>query len=203
MINLVSLGLFAGAMHVFSGPDHLAAVAPLAVERKRPTWLHGLVWGLGHAAGVAMIGLLYCLFRESGFVTHVSLGAEKIVGLALIWMGIVGVLTIQRKRCHREQSDNTARKQSTMAFGFGILHGSAGANHFIGLLPLLALDEPLWILVYLGTCCLGTALAMAGFSHVFGRIAKRLIAHNEQNLERIIFACTTAAFTLGAYWLLT
>jgi cytochrome c biogenesis protein CcdA len=202
MINLVSLGLFAGAMHVFSGPDHLAAVAPLSIERKRPTWLYGLLWGLGHASGVAMIGLLYCLFRESGFVAQVSLGAEKVVGLVLIWMGIVGALTLLRKRCRHEHTDDHGKKQSTMAFSFGILHGSAGANHLIGLLPLLALNEPLSITLYLITYCLGTAVAMAGFTHVFGRIAKRLIAQNERNLERIIFACTTAVFAIGGYWLI-
>jgi hypothetical protein len=49
-------GLTLGAVQVWMGPDHLAAIAPLAVRRARRAWLPGARWGLGHSAGVVLVG---------------------------------------------------------------------------------------------------------------------------------------------------
>ena len=58
-------GLAAGLLHVFSGPDHLAAVAPLAADaERRRQWRTGLQWGIGHTTGVLLIALLLLLLRE-------------------------------------------------------------------------------------------------------------------------------------------
>ena len=57
-------GLAAGFIHVITGPDHLAAIAPLSVNNKRSTWLIGFRWGLGHTSGVFIIGMLAMIFRE-------------------------------------------------------------------------------------------------------------------------------------------
>lgn len=35
-VNAIILGLFAGILHVFAGPDHLASVAPSSVKPARP-----------------------------------------------------------------------------------------------------------------------------------------------------------------------
>src|SRR5207248_11148790 len=40
-------GLAAGAVHVFSGPDHLAAIAPLSLNRSGRGWVSGARWALG------------------------------------------------------------------------------------------------------------------------------------------------------------
>ena len=60
----VVAGLAAGLLHVFSGPDHLAAIAPLAADGDRGQWRAGLQWGIGHTTGVLLIGLLLLLFSE-------------------------------------------------------------------------------------------------------------------------------------------
>ena len=57
MLVEVVAGLAAGALHVWSGPDHLAAVAPLAVRGRRRSWAVGMRWGIGHSAGVAAVAL--------------------------------------------------------------------------------------------------------------------------------------------------
>ena len=54
-------GLAAGLLHVFSGPDHLAAIAPLAADGERGQWKAGLQWGIGHTTGVLLIALLLLL----------------------------------------------------------------------------------------------------------------------------------------------
>src|SRR5688572_3654911 len=57
MFAALLAGLAAGLIHVLSGPDHLAAVAPLAGGRGR-SWRAGFLWGLGHSGGVLAVGLL-------------------------------------------------------------------------------------------------------------------------------------------------
>jgi high-affinity nickel permease len=57
-------GLVAGTVHVVSGPDHLAAIAPLSAEGKTGSWRIGFRWGLGHSSGVLLVGLISLLLRE-------------------------------------------------------------------------------------------------------------------------------------------
>ena len=54
----------AGLLHVLSGPDHLAAVAPISLQGREQSWKTGFRWGLGHAGGVVLVGVLSLLLRE-------------------------------------------------------------------------------------------------------------------------------------------
>ena len=45
LATAVLTGLAAGGTHVVTGPDHMAAVAPLAIDSKRKSWKAGLMWG--------------------------------------------------------------------------------------------------------------------------------------------------------------
>ena len=59
-------GLAAGLLHVFSGPDHLAAVAPLAADGDRNvTGERACSGGIGHTAGVVLIALLLLMRQAS------------------------------------------------------------------------------------------------------------------------------------------
>ena len=64
MIVIIT-GLIAGLIHVLTGPDHLTAIAPLAVRRPQRAWIPGVRWGLGHSSGVAVVGLLALWLRGS------------------------------------------------------------------------------------------------------------------------------------------
>jgi len=87
MITLLS-GFAAGSLHVLSGPDHLAALAPMAAaDHGRATSL-GFRWGLGHGLGAAGLGLLALLGRGFIHVESWSAGAEAVVGLALVGLGV-------------------------------------------------------------------------------------------------------------------
>jgi hypothetical protein len=63
ILFVVGAGLVAGALHVLSGPDHLAAVAPLAADSTAGRWRAGFSWGIGHTGGVLVVGLLAVLLR--------------------------------------------------------------------------------------------------------------------------------------------
>src|SRR5688572_26678153 len=84
-------GLAAGLLHVFSGPDHLAAVAPLAADSDRAQWRTGLQWGVGHTIGVLLIACLLLLVREQLPLDAISAYGERLVGVALILVGGWGV----------------------------------------------------------------------------------------------------------------
>src|SRR2546426_1662395 len=84
-------GLVAGLVHVFSGPDHLAAVAPLSVSQRKQTWAIGFRWGLGHASGVVLVGLISLLLREILPLDLVSSCADRLMGVVLIGIGIWGI----------------------------------------------------------------------------------------------------------------
>lgn len=81
-------GIIAAMAHVLSGPDHLAAVGPLAVNVKIRAWLIGMAWGIGHLIGMLLVGVLFYYFRELIPVEFISENSEKIVGGLLIVIGI-------------------------------------------------------------------------------------------------------------------
>ena len=72
MLAATLAGLAAGLIHVLSGPDHLAAVAPLAGGRGR-AWRAGFLWGLGHSGGVLAVGLLALALRGALPIDALSL----------------------------------------------------------------------------------------------------------------------------------
>ncbi len=81
-------GLFAAFLHVLSGPDHLAAVGPIALSSKLKSWLVGFSWAIGHITGMLIIGILFIYFREYIPVELISQNSEKLVGVMLIMIGV-------------------------------------------------------------------------------------------------------------------
>ena len=144
-------GFLAGFLHVLMGPDHLAAVSPLAVENKNKSWWVGFKWGLGHTSGVLIVGIFVFLFRELIPIDIVSAFSERIVGIVLIGIGIWGLQSIFRKKIHIHEHEgikhfhlhnhNTKQKHfhTQTALYIGIIHGLAGSSHLLGVLPALAL----------------------------------------------------------------
>jgi ABC-type nickel/cobalt efflux system permease component RcnA len=91
MFQLIT-GMSAAAAHVLSGPDHLAAVTPLAIETKKRSWGVGFAWGVGHTLGVLIIGVLFLLFRDIIPVEAISAHSELLVGVMLILIGLWAIL---------------------------------------------------------------------------------------------------------------
>jgi ABC-type nickel/cobalt efflux system permease component RcnA len=97
MIQILS-GIVASSLHVITGPDHLAAVTPLAIENKKRSWGIGLFWGLGHIVGMLLIGILFLVFKEYIPVEAISQYSEQIVGLILIGIGLWAIYKVFNKR---------------------------------------------------------------------------------------------------------
>jgi len=91
-------GTLAGLVHVLSGPDHLAAIAPLASDGDRHSWRAGALWGFGHSSGVLIVGLLALLFRSWLPLELLSSWSERMVGIVLIGIGLWGLTRALRAR---------------------------------------------------------------------------------------------------------
>jgi len=97
---VVLAGLLAGGVHVVSGPDHLAAVAPYAVRRRWRHWVPGALWGAGHVLGVSVIAVLAWAIREMLPLEAITAHSEMLVGVVLIAIGLWTVRTALRTRVH-------------------------------------------------------------------------------------------------------
>lgn len=216
MITVIT-GLFAGILHVVSGPDHLAALAPLAVKRPFRAWITGLRWGFGHTAGVGVIGLLSLCLREWLPLEMISGFSERAVGVLLIALGAWGIRKALQIHSHVHSHGDRVHEHIHMhaakeihapnhlhmhaALGIGMLHGLAGSSHFLGILPALALPSNAQAAVYLASYCIGTIAGMTIFSCAVGAIAARSSARHWKTYQGLMLATSAAAIIMGGIWL--
>ncbi len=216
-------GLIAGLVHVWSGPDHLAAIAPLAARRPERAWIPGARWGFGHSAGVAVIGLLSLWLRNLLPVELLSSWGERLVGVMLLGIGIWGLRKAFKNKVHAHEHEHggdrhihvhvhshghsakkvAAHQHTHAAFGIGILHGLAGSSHFLGVLPILAFPTRLEAATYLATFALGTVISMATFSSVIGWVSARCSIGGAKAYRGMMSCCSVAAIAVGVFWLFT
>jgi hypothetical protein len=228
MIAVALAGLAAGGVHVLSGPDHLAAVAPLAVDSHRSRWRAGFTWGLGHTGGVVTVGVLALLLRELLPIDALSSWSERLVGVALIAVGIWGVRRAAQIEVHRHvhahdgaahahvhvHAANPAgvgaataphRQQphdhTHVSFAFGVLHGLAGSAHVLGILPALALPTRLESGLYLASYGVGNIAAMTCFAAAMGLLSSRATGGGTKVYRGLLYACSAAAVLVGGAWL--
>ena len=208
----------AGTVHVLSGPDHMAAVAPLAIEDRERSWFAGWTWGLGHASGVMVVAVLGVLLRDLlPPIDAISLWGERLVGGALIGVGLwalrrglaIGETThahgdVIHTHLHVGRSFSSLRSgHAHAAFFMGILHGVAGTSHFLGVLPALALPNRADALTYVGVFGIATVAAMTGFAAAVGVVARRSTVAGQRTHRALVFAGAATAIVVGGYWLVS
>lgn len=214
-------GALAGTVHVLTGPDHLTAIAPLAVRRPRGAWIPGVRWGLGHSAGVIVVGLLSLWLRGALPLDLISSFGDRIVGVVLFGIGIWTLRRALKHNIHTHEHEhhgqrhvhfhthhNHARHETPAAherhthaaFAIGTLHGLAGSSHLLGILPMLALPTKAEAVTYLICFGVGTVLAMAGFSLGMGYMAARCAANGVKLYRALMTTCAIAAMVIGCVW---
>jgi len=219
----VLTGLIAGAVHVVTGPDHLTAVAPLAVRRPRRAWLPGVRWGMGHSAGVGLVGLLSLWLRDLIPVHLLSTWGERFVGVMLFGIGLWALNRALKHNIHTHEHEHggerhvhfhthgqarahereNAHHHTHAAFGIGTLHGLAGSSHFLGVLPALAFPTKMQAMAYLIAFAVGTIVAMAAFSWGMGWMATRFETRGAKVYRGLMGTCAVAAMGVGCFWLAT
>lgn len=223
-------GLMAAVLHVISGPDHLAAVTPFALESKRSAWRIGMTWGVAHLIGMLLIGLLFMLFRQLIPVAAISAYSEQLVGAVLVAVGVWALYTVFRKNgthshlhlhqegepflhkhphvhsgpgSHGHQHRSIPQNRGLATFSIGFLHGLAGIAHFLLFLPVLGFETRAESAAYVSGFGLGTVLAMTVFTLVLGHLsdlAKNW--HNPLFFKGVRVAGGLFALLIGVYWLL-
>lgn len=93
-------GFIASIAHVVTGPDHLAAVTPLAIDTRKKSWMIGFSWGLGHTIGMLLIGLLFILFKAVLPVEAISKHSDTVIGFLLIGIGSWAIVRIYIRHYH-------------------------------------------------------------------------------------------------------
>lgn len=217
-----------GLLHVVSGPDHLAAVAPLSLQRHRPAWQAGLRWGLGHGLGVGCVALLMLGLREALPLEALSSWSERLVGVLLLAVGAWAIrqgLKVQ-VHVHRHAHDGTEHEHvhfhtpahahpeaegagtpssrhghGHAALGIGALHGLAGSSHFLGVLPTLGFPDLASALGYIGGFGMGTVVAMTAFSALVGWACRRWASGPSRAYRGLLYASGSAALGVGGWWL--
>lgn len=215
-------GLAAGIVHVITGPDHLAAIAPLSIESKKATWQIGFRWGLGHTGGVIVIGILALIFRDLMPVDLISSYSERLVGVVLIGIGIWGLRKIFSKQIHTHEHKHegethiqihshnpsvdhkkpAAHIHTHAAFSVGIIHGFAGSSHFLGILPALALPTETEAIVYLIMFGIGTISAMIIFSVSISSLSVKFSKFGFNFYKGLMIGFSAIAIAIGGFWLI-
>jgi sulfite exporter TauE/SafE len=214
-------GLAAGVAHVVGGIDHVAALLPLSVGRRWRAFALGARWGAGHSAGVLVIGALAVLLRERldlGAVTH---WGERLVGMMLIALGLLGVRRALRLQVHAhahahegvahahlhlhaatDHAEPRAHEHRHTAFWAGTVHGVAGSAHVLGVLPAVAFDSRAASAAYLVAFAAGTVAAMGLFAGVIGAVSSSAGRREERRLRGLLGAASAATVLVGALWIL-
>lgn len=221
-------GIIAAALHVISGPDHLAAVTPFAIESKKKAWKVGLFWGIGHLTGMLFIGILFLVFKELIPVEKISEHSEQFVGVILVGLGLWIFFKIFKEEkkhkhthvhskgnpiIHEHQHKHTSEKVHThshpnlkqgniASLSFGFIHGLAGVAHFLLFLPVIGFSSKLDSVKYIIGFGIGTLIAMMAFAMVIGKVATYSKQdHNETFFKGIRLAGGLFALIIGVYWI--
>ena len=193
-------------MHVVSGPDHLAAIAPYAVDAKARAWRTGVRWGFGHSAGVIGVGLLALLLRDVLSIDLVSAWGERFVGVVLIAIGAWGMrAAVTNRAVPGNHADRKLRehKHEHPAFAVGTVHGLAGSSHLLGVVPALALPSDTAAAAYLIVFGVGSIAGMGLFSSLIGWITLRLGMSGTKAQSTLLALFSAIAIVIGATWLLS
>ena len=233
MITILA-GLAAGAAHVIAGPDHLAALAPIAIDRPQRAVALGLRWGLGHGLGVIMLGGLGILAQSSLDLHLISAWSELLVGFMLILIGLWALRRASKivihthphehsgahddsvltpppppppplsdhihPHVHPHGVDEHSLKQhqghSHAVFFVGLLHGSAGTGHLLGVIPSLALSTTDAI-VYLCAYFIAAVCSMGAFGGLLGLISRH---RGPRVIQQLMYAVSSIVLAVGVFW---
>ncbi|KAM1137031.1 hypothetical protein PS2_034820 [Malus domestica] len=206
-------GFFAGCLHTLSGPDHLAALAPLSIGRTRiESALVGALWGCGHDAGQVIFGLIFLLLKDRLHIEIIRTWGTRVVGLTLLVIGGMGIkeaseiptpcVALENGECDvsvYESLDNPTvgkKKIGFATFATGIVHGLQ-PDALMMVLPALALPSRVAGAAFLVMFLVGTVVAMGSYTVFLGSCSRALKDRVPRITEKLTWASSLVAIALG------
>nr|VDD28886.1 unnamed protein product [Brassica oleracea] len=201
-------GFFAGCLHTLSGPDHLAALAPLSIGRTRmESAAVGALWGCGHDAGQLIFGLLFLLLKDRLHIEVIRTWGTRVVGLTLLVIGAMGikeaseipepcVVSLENGEETDEKSSKKKKKIGFATFATGIVHGLQ-PDALMMVLPALALPSRVAGAAFLIMFLLGTVIAMGSYTVFIGSCSEALKEKVPRITEKLTWASSLVAIGLG------
>lgn len=206
-------GFLAGCLHTLSGPDHLAALAPLSIGRTRmESAAVGALWGCGHDAGQVIFGLLFLLLKDRLHIEVLRTWGTRVVGITLLVIGAMGIkeasevptpcVALENGECDvsiYEALDNPAvvkKKVGFATFATGIVHGLQ-PDALMMVLPALALPSRLAGAAFLLMFLVGTVFAMGSYTVFIGSCSQALKDRVPRITEKLTWASSLIAIALG------
>nr|GMC78330.1 chloroplast zebra-necrosis protein [Ipomoea batatas]GMC85321.1 chloroplast zebra-necrosis protein [Ipomoea batatas] len=211
ILNGAWTGFLAGCLHTLSGPDHLAALAPLSIGRTRmESAAVGALWGCGHDAGQLLFGLLFLLLKDR-LSLHIGLlqtWGTRVVGFTLLVIGAMGI----REAFENENGEfdvslqggfETAAaaigkksKVGFATFATGIVHGLQ-PDALMMVVPALALPSRFAGAAFLFMFLAGTVIAMGGYTAFLASCSQALKDRVPRITEKLTWASSLVAIALG------
>ena len=214
MHAVILTGILAGLIHVFSGADHLIAMAPSAINSPKIALKNSFSWGLGHSSGVVLLTVLAIFIKDITPLKNFSNIAELLVGISLLFVGLFAIKNsfqlsihthshkhengIAHRHYHfhmKEQKNNN--KHSHALTGIGLLHGIAGGSHFLAILPALALSLTN-ACAYLISYLIGSLISMNLFTCL---ISFTTLHISQKFMKRLIAFAGGLSFSMGLFWI--
>lgn len=212
-------GLVAGVLHTLTGPDHLAALAPLSIGRtKMESAAVGALWGCGHDAGQVIFGILFLLLKDRLHIELLRSWGARVVGMTLLVIGAMGIKEaseIPAPCVALEAVDHQAgvldssppMKNAERKFGFatfatGIVHGLQ-PDALLMILPALALPSRVAGAAFLCMFLVGTIVAMGSYTAFIGSCSSALKKRVPRITEGLSWGSSLIAIALGVAVLLS
>ncbi|XP_065865886.1 chloroplast protein FOR GROWTH AND FERTILITY 1 [Euphorbia lathyris] len=207
-------GFLAGCLHTLSGPDHLAALAPLSIGRSRmESAVVGALWGCGHDAGQLIFGLLFLLLKDRLHIEIIRTWGTRVVGFTLLVIGALGIkeasevptpcVALENGECDvsvyqalETPAVGKKKKIGFATFATGIVHGLQ-PDALMMVLPALALPSRLAGAAFLIMFLFGTVVAMGSYTVFLGSCSEALKDRIPRITEKLTWISSLVAITLG------
>jgi nickel/cobalt exporter len=217
LILIMSLAFGLGMLHALDA-DHIMAVSGLMVgqQRLRRNIAFCLRWALGHGLVLLLVGTALFIFGKQ-LPDSISQYAELLVGVILVLLGGVLLLNLYRLRAHlhfhhhdgiplhahwhvhkkSEVHANRNHHQGHAALFIGVVHGLAGSAPLLVLVPVSAMQSPLYGVIYLLLFSVGVLVAMLLFGGVFGYLQGFMLRQGERAIKFLRLVTGSAAIITG------
>jgi hypothetical protein len=195
-------------LHVLGAPD-VVSMAPFSIEAGRQSWRVGLRWGLGHAGGSVLIGVL--AYTARGFLEFERFEqyGDVLAGVLLIGIGVWGLRHLPDLDAHEPEHEH-ARVQghghthgpshvhTRVALVLGLAHATFDVGNLALIAPVLTLATWGEAGAYLAGFGLGGLVAMLTAAVLVGSLVSGRGARLYRRAFRVV---SCAALALGAVWL--